>query len=95
MELPKTGKTFAYVNTEKSFFKKTFWNMDKEYEQMCYALNVSKELDPTDFSMRVLKRLGRFLKWCDVINSNSWFLAILKGFSEGLPLQYNVFIFFS
>ena len=23
----------------------------------------------------------RFLKWCDVINSNSWFLTILKGFS--------------
>ena len=28
----------------------------------------------------------RFLKWRDVINSNSWFLAIFKGFSEGLPL---------
>ena len=28
----------------------------------------------------------RFLKWRDVINSNSWFLAILKEFSEGLPL---------
>ena len=23
----------------------------------------------------------RFLKWCGVINSNSWFLATLKGFS--------------
>ena len=28
----------------------------------------------------------RFLKWRDVINSNPWFLAILKGFSEGLSL---------
>ena len=35
----------------------------------------------------------RFLKWRDVINSNSWFLAILKRFSEGLPLinQPNIF----
>ena len=29
----------------------------------------------------------RFLKWHDVINSNSWFLAILKKFS-GLPSCY-------
>ena len=28
----------------------------------------------------------KFLKLRDVINSNSWFLAMLKGFSEGLPL---------
>ena len=24
----------------------------------------------------------KFLKWCDVINSNSWFLAILKDFQK-------------
>ena len=28
----------------------------------------------------------RFLKWRDVISSNPGFLAILKGFSEGLSL---------
>ena len=28
----------------------------------------------------------RFLKWRDAINLNSWFLAVLKGFPEGLPL---------
>ena len=32
----------------------------------------------------------RFLKWHDVINSNSWFLAILKEFS-GLPLFKLIF----
>ena len=32
----------------------------------------------------------RFLKWYDVINSNSWFLAILKEFS-GLPLFKLIF----
>ena len=35
----------------------------------------------------------RFLKRCDVISSNSWFLAILKGFS-GLPLFKLPNIFF-
>ena len=33
----------------------------------------------------------RFLKWRDVINSSSWFLAILKGFSKGLPLFKLIF----
>ena len=46
MELPKTGKTFAYVNTEKSFFKKTFWNIDKEYEQMCYRFKCLEGIRP-------------------------------------------------
>ena len=49
------------------------------------ALNFSEELDSTDFSMGVFGQI-RLLKWCDVINSNSWFLAIVKGSSEGLPL---------
>ena len=28
----------------------------------------------------------KFLKWLDAINSNSWFLEILNGFSEGFLL---------
>ena len=43
-----------------------------------FSLNFLKELD----SIREI----RFLKWRYVINSNSWFLAISKGFSEGLRL---------
>ena len=48
------------------------------------AVNFLKELDSTDCSMWALERLD--FQRRDVINSNSWFLAILKGFSEGLPL---------
>ena len=33
----------------------------------------------------------RFLMWRDVINSNSWLLAIIKEFSEGLPLFKVIF----
>ena len=47
-------------------------------------LNFSKKLDSTDFHAGFGEI--RFLKWRDVINSNSCFLAILNGFSEGLPL---------
>ena len=36
----------------------------------------------------------RLLKWHDEIISNSWFLAILKEFSEGLPLLKLIYIFF-
>ena len=34
----------------------------------------------------------RFLKWRHVNNSNSWFLAMLNGFSEGLPLFKIIFV---
>ena len=56
-----------------------------KYGQWCYgiALKFSKELDSTDCSVQVFERLIRFLKWRDEINSNSWFLATLKEFSEG------------
>ena len=50
------------------------------------ALNFSKELDSTDSTDHADFGEIRFLKWNDVINLNSWFLAILKGFSECLPL---------
>ena len=36
----------------------------------------------------------RFLKWRGVINSSSWFLAILKGISEDLHLVKLYDIFF-
>ena len=54
------------------------------------ALNFSKELDSTDCSMGGFGDI-RFLKWRDVISSNSWVLTILKGFSEVLPLFKLVF----
>ena len=45
------------------------------------ALYFLNKLNSTDCSMWVLERLD-FFKWHDVINSNSWFLAILKEFSD-------------
>ena len=53
------------------------------------ALNFSKELDSTE--CYVCFGEIRFLKWRDVNNSNSWFLAILNEFSEGLCIQANIF----
>ena len=46
------------------------------------ALNFSKKLDSTDSADHAGFGETRFLKRNDVINLNSWFLAILKGFSE-------------
>ena len=54
------------------------------------ALNFLKKLDSTDCFMRVLERLD-LTKW-HVIDSNSWFLAILKEFSGLLLFKL---IFFS
>ena len=54
------------------------------YGQWCYHFKFLEEI-----RLHWLFHMGfgeiRFLKWHDVINSNSWFLAILKEFS-GLPL---------
>ena len=50
------------------------------------TLNFSKELNFTDWLSHTGFGEIRFLKWRDVVNSNSWFLAIWKEFSEGLPL---------
>ena len=66
------------------FFKKNLkygWNIGSD----AIALSFSKGLDFTDCYIYAGFGEIRFLKWCDVINSNSWFLAILKEFSEGLP----------
>ena len=49
------------------------------------ALNFFKELEKF-WLFHVGFGEIRPLKWSDVINSNSWFWAILQGFSEGLPL---------
>ena len=48
------------------------------------ALNFLKELDSTGCSMQVCRDY--------VVNSNSWLLAISKGFSEGLPLFKLTFV---
>ena len=54
------------------------------------VLNFSKELGSTDCMSYMPVRC---LKSCDLINSNSLFLAILKGFLEGLPLQFKLTFF--
>ena len=57
------------------------------------ALNFSKKLDSIDWLFHTGFEEIRFLKWRDAFNSDSWFLAILKGFSEGLPLYKPIFFF--
>ena len=78
--------------SEKSFFlkkKKEIWT---KYGQWRYRFKFLKGirlywLFHVDFGEI------RFLKWCDVINSNSCFLTILNGFSEGLLLfKLNFFL---
>ena len=63
-----------------------------KYGQWCYRFKFLEEI-----RLHWLFHVGfgeiRFLKWHDVINSNSWFLAMLKNFS-GLPLLFKL-IFFS
>ena len=49
----------------------------------------SMELDSTDCSISFGEI--RFLKWRNINSSNSWFLAILNGFSEGCLYQTNIF----
>ena len=72
--------------SEKSFF---FFNKNLKNGQSigsdAIALNFSKELDSTDSTDHADFGEIKFLKWNDVINLNSWFLAILKGFSECSP----------
>ena len=60
--------------------------MDEEYGQWCYRF---KFLEGIRLHWLFHAGFGeiRLLKWYDVIISNSWFLAISKGFSEGLILQ--------
>ena len=57
------------------------------------ALNFTKELDSTDCFFHAGFGEIRFLKLRNVINSNSWFLAVLKEFAEGLPLFKLIFFF--
>ena len=81
MEIPMSRFTGF---SEKSFLKK-IWNMG-EVAMGCDAMAVFLE----GIRLHWLFHAGfgeiRFLKWRDVVSSNSWFLAVLKGFSEGLPL---------
>ena len=68
--------------SEKSFFKKKkseIWA--KRMGSDAIALNFSNELTRLHWMSHASFGETRFLKWCDVINSNSWFLIILKGFS--------------
>ena len=67
--------------SEKSFFKKKSEIWPKQLWAVMLWLYFLKELDSTDCSMLVLERLD--FQRRDVINSNSWFLAILP---LGLPL---------
>ena len=63
-----------------------------KYGQWCYRFKFLQEIR----LHWLLVGFGeiRFLKWHDVINSNSWFLAILKDFSD-LPLLFKLIFFFS
>ena len=66
--------------------------MGKVWVVDAIALHFSTELGPNDCSMRVLKKQINILKWHDVSNSNSWFLAILNGFSRRFAfIQANIF----
>ena len=74
---------------EKSFFKRIseIWA-----KILNFSLNSSKELNSIDCSMWVLERLNFQSDVIYVINSNSWLLAILKGFSEGFAfIEANIF----
>ena len=53
------------------------------------TLNFLMELNFTGCSMGFGEI--RFLKWRHINDSNSWFLAILNGFSQGLPLFKLIF----
>ena len=65
--------------SEKSFFKKNL-EYGKEYEQWCYCF---KFLERIRVHWMFHSGFGEiiFLKHSDVINLNSWFLTILKGFN--------------
>ena len=76
--------------SEKSFFKR----ISKIWAKILnFSLNFWKKLDFIDFSMRVLERLNFQSGVMYIFSSNSWFWAIIKGFSEGLPL-FKLKIFF-
>ena len=74
--------------SEKSFFKmiSEIWA-----KILNFSLHFSKELNSIDCSMWVFERLNFQSDEMYVINPNSWFLAILKRFSEGLPLFKLIF----
>ena len=57
--------------------------MDEVWPADVIALNFSRDLALTECTM-AFQNIR--LKWRHVNNSNSWFLAILNGFSEGLFL---------
>ena len=69
------------------FSEKSLKKCDQKYGRSmgsdAIALNFSKEIHFHAAFADI-----RFLKWRDVINSNSWFLAILKGFDF---IQANIF----
>ena len=73
MEIPMSRFTGF---SEKSFFLKKIWNMG-EVAVGCDAMAVNFH-----WLFHAGFREIRFSKRRDVINSNSWFLAILKGFQK-------------
>ena len=81
--------------SDKSFKKKNKLQYGRSMSSDTIALNFSTEVDSTGSSMVFGILMGfyfmGFLKWRQVNNSNSWFLAMLNGFSEGLPLFKIIF----
>ena len=62
-----------------------------KYGQWCYRFKFLKGIRLHRMFHAGFGEL-RFLKWREVTNSNSWFLAILKGFLEGTPLFKIIFL---
>ena len=75
------------------FVFKKMWNMDEIWAVMLSLHFKFLEESRLYWHFYACFREITFLKWRDVINSNSWFMAILKGFS-GLPLFKLPNIFF-
>ena len=79
--------------SEKSVFLKQILNMG---EVVCMGSGCYRFKFLEEIRLHWLFHMGfgeiRFLKWYDVINSNSWFLAILREFS-GLLLSMLILFF--
>ena len=77
--------------SEKSFLKK-IWNIAQQ-SVGSDAPSLYKFLKGIRLHWLFHAGFGeiRFLKWRDVTNSNSWFLAILNGFSDFPFIQTNIF----
>ena len=65
--------------SEKSFFKKNKSEIWAKYGLWCYHFKFLEEIRLHWLFHRGFGEI-RFLKWHDVINSNYWFLAILRVF---------------